>query len=143
MDKILKLIITSTFILIITGCTKQPTYNEQLNTRPLPTTQQDKQEECNYIRQEIARMQSLYQVASTQRCNPSLGICLGPAMMAKSNRNRASLESRAAQVQCDAAFSTVKIINNGTNNSSIKECISACKENTDRSSSECFDVCNK
>lgn len=142
MNKILHFTLTFLLIFIATGCTKEPTYTEQLNIRPLPKSKQDIQQECSYIRQEIARMQSLYQRASTQQCNPRLGLCLGPMFMAKSNKNIASLESRASQVQCDAAFSTVKIINNqGTN--SIEECISACKDNTNRSSSECFDVCNK
>jgi hypothetical protein len=128
--------------IFFSGCDKQPTYAEQLKARQMPQTQQDKQNECSFIRQQIAQMQSGIQLASAQKCNPQYGLCMGPVVIARNNANIASLESRASEVQCDAAFSTVKVINNNSNNS-IKECIAACKENTNRSSTECFDSCNK
>ncbi|MDO8453226.1 MAG: hypothetical protein Q7S59_01490 [Sulfurimonas sp.] len=128
-------------LLVLNGCNAKPTYSEALNSRVIPTTQKQKQQECSYIRQEIARMQSSYQQASMQKCNPQYGICIAPVVMAKANNNIYSLENRASIIECDAAFSTVKIIN--SQNHSITECIKACKENTKRTSSECFDTCNK
>lgn len=138
-----KIIIFSfcSLLLVLSGCSTQPTYSEALNSRAMPTTKNQKQQECSYIRQEIARMQSGYRLASMQPCNPQYGICIGPILMVKARKNIASLESRASIIGCDAAFSTVKIIN--SQNHSITECIKACKENTKRTSSECFDDCNK
>lgn len=137
----LRFIVPISFIIIFAGCVQEPTYSETINSRSMPTTEQQKQEECAFIRQEIARMQSLKLRAATQPCNPQYGLCIGPIMIAKANSGIATLESRASQVQCDAAFSTVKILNAPSN--SIKECIAACKENTTRTSTECFDTCNK
>ena len=128
-------------LLIFNGCTKQPTYSESLDVRVMPTTKTEQQKECLYLRQEISRMQSLYQQGSVQKCNPAYGLCMGPIIMQKANYNIASLENRASIVSCDSAFSTIKVINN--QNSSIKECIEACKLNTNRTPTECFDSCNK
>lgn len=131
-----------TVAILFSGCEKEPTYSEQLNARQIPTTQQEKENECNFIRQEISRMQSLQQISANKPCNPQYGLCMGPIIVAKTNSNIASLEARASVIQCNAAFSTVQVISNSSNNS-IKECITACKENTNRSSTECFDACNK
>lgn len=128
-------------LLVLNGCSTAPTYSETLNSRVMPTTKNQKQQECSYIRQEIARMQSVYQRASIQKCNPQYGICIGPILMVKASNNIASLKNRASIIGCNAAFSTVKIIN--SQNHSITECIKACRENTKRTSSECFDACNK
>ena len=136
----------SIFLFIIfTGCstTPQPSYQDSLNARPTPKTKQSKQKECSFIRQELARMQLLYQVVVSppQMCAAQSGLCMGKILMAKASRNTAALESRASQVQCGAAFSSVAVSSSG--GSSIQECIEACKENTNRTSTQCFDRCNK
>jgi len=141
----IKLFSVLSFLLILfTGCatTSQPSYQESLNARPTPQTKQDKQKECSFLRQEIARMQSLQQQGAIQMkiCNPQYGLCMGRLIMAKAVRNIASLESRASQIQCGAAFSSTVV---SSNKSSISECIEACKKNTNRTSTQCFDRCNK
>ena len=141
----LKLFSISLFV-IFTGCaTSQPSYKEKINARPIPHTTQEKQKECSYIRGEIARMKTLYRQGETQDKRPApKGMYVanfGSLFMEIATKNIATLESRAAQIQCGAAFSSVVSSSNG--GSSIHECIEACKENTNRTSTQCFDRCNK
>ena len=70
------------------------------------------------------------------------GINLGAIYAQQAPRNIASLESRASNINCRAAFSsqpTSTIIKDN----SIQQCITACKENTSRTAEMCFDSCNK
>ena len=129
-------------VLLVVGCTQpEPTYKEQLKARPMPTTKQEKDKECLYIRTEIARMQSVaYQAASTP-CNPQYGLCIGKLMMAKANRNIAELENRASTIKCSSAFSSTSAVS--PHRGTIDECIAACLKNTKRTSAQCFDSCNK
>lgn len=124
-------------IFFLVGCAThdEPTYVEQLAQRPYPATQQGTQSECTWIRSEIARMQNLSAALTTSR------YALIAQMAARNNIS--ALESRAANLKCGAAFSTTHIIEKQKTTSSIDKCITACKENTNRTSEQCFDACNK
>lgn len=113
------------------SCATKPTYTEKISMRPIPGGEQARIQECSWIRSEIARMQSVSAYATTSP--------YALAFQAKARKNIAALESRAANIGCNAAFSSVV---NADNKSSIDECIEACKGNTDRTPEECFDACN-
>jgi hypothetical protein len=117
------------------SCAHQPSYVEQLSARPYPTTQQDIDSECAWIRSEIARMNSLNAMSATSQ--------FALAFQAIGRNNIAALESRAANLRCGAAFSSTLVIEKQNQTSSIDECIKACKENTNRTPEQCFDLCNK
>jgi len=121
--------------LFLFSCAHEPSYVEQLATRPYPTNQQDIDTECAWIRSEIARMNSLSEMSVTTSY-PLL-------FRAMARQNIAALESRAANLRCGSAFSNTHIIEEKKSISSIDECIKACKENTNRTSEQCFDDCNK
>jgi hypothetical protein len=121
------------FSILISSCAYQPSYNEQLSQRQMPTTEQSKSEECSWIRSEIARMENISAVLTGSQYELVSKVA--------ARNNIAALNSRAANIGCHEAFSTTQIIEKN-NSSSIDECIEACKKNTNRTSAECFDVCN-
>jgi hypothetical protein len=114
------------------GCASEPeqSYREQLANRALPTTSEDKQYECSWIRGEIARMYSVMDASTTSE--------FALVFQAKARKNISALESRASLINCRAAFSSTSIIQG----SSIKECVEVCKENTSKTPEQCFNVCN-
>ena len=112
-----------------------PSYAEQLASRPIPQTDVEQQSECAFIRGEIARMQSLAQGCSAfARNRMEVAICQAPA-----RDNIAALESRAANIQCSAAFSNSQ----GKREASFDQCFERCQRLTDRTKEQCFDSCNK
>jgi hypothetical protein len=117
------------------SCAHHPSYVQQLAERPYPNSQTDIDDECAWIRSEIARMNSLSAA--------SVGSQYSLLLQAMARKNIAALESRAANLRCGAAFSTTHIIEKQERSSSIDECIKACKENTNRTPEQCFDGCNK
>lgn len=119
----------------ISGCENRPNYSQQVLDRPLPQTDQKRQEECNLIRSEIARQQSLAQAGGAIATTPMMAI----AVQAKVRDNIAALESRAANVQCSASFSNTPV----STKPAFDECFSKCKEYTSRTKEQCFDACNK
>ena len=52
-------------------------------------------------------------------------------------KNIASLESKAAEFRCTAAFAERQAP------SGIEACVATCKANTSRTPEQCFDACNK
>ena len=92
----------------------------------MPITQEQASKECAFMRQEIARQGTLSQM------NPSALVA------AVSSQNIAALESRSAELNCRAAFSS-----SGTSPANpIEQCITACKANTEKPADECFALCN-
>lgn len=114
------------------GCASEPeqSYSEQIVNRPTPTTSEDKQYECSWIRGEIARMYSVMDASATSE--------FALVFQAKARKNISTLESRASSINCTAAFSSTNIIQG----SSIKECVEVCKENTSKTPEQCFNACN-
>lgn len=117
----------------LSGCAQKPSYAESLSLRPKPTSAQEMQSECGWIRQEMVRMQTMGDYAS--------GIMNPMLAKAIAQKNIASLEARAANIGCRSAFSSVVVEMQGSGN--IGACISACLEHTGRTSEQCFDSCNK
>jgi len=128
---------------VLAGCATEqqgPSYQEQLNSRPAPRNDEERQQECSYIRSEIARQNGLAGYGATIAASPAQA----SLYRALAQQNIAALESRAANMNCRAAFSPgITEPREMQAAPKIRECISACKENTQRTSSECFDACNK
>lgn len=121
-------------VVFLTACETTPSYDEQINQRALPSSAQDLEQECSWVRGEIARMHSVSSAAATSQ--------YALAFQAKARRNIASLESRAANIGCRSAFSSQS--NQRINNvSKIQQCINACIKNTEHTKEICFDLCNK
>jgi hypothetical protein len=64
-----------------------------------------RREECSNIRNEIARQQGIGDALSAQQTSPMMAT----AIRTKAQRNIADLESRAADVRCNAAFSNAPV----------------------------------
>jgi len=121
-------------VLLVGGCAStksEQTYAEQIAQIPTPNGEDDKQKKCAYLRSEIARQQNIATYASQMQ-----GIYATAGVMGARN-NIATLESRASDFNCNAAFGASR-----PPESSISVCIEACKANTERSSEQCFDSCN-
>jgi len=71
----------------------------------MPQTEQERQGECSFLRSEIARQETLGQVGGTMATTPLMAV----AVQANVRNNIATLESRAAEVQCTAAFSNAPV----------------------------------
>jgi hypothetical protein len=137
---ILLLFFTTVFALI--GCASNESrqnYASSVLSRPIPTTLEGKVQECNWIRSEIARQQSLAQYGASMATSPMMAM----AYQAAARRNIAALESRASNVQCQSAFSSVvqSPVQGSTNNLNFDECFSNCQKLTDRTKDQCFDAC--
>lgn len=129
--KALLMLLISIFFL---GCATDLPYSDQLSMRPQPQNQNDLQQECSWIRKEISRMHSVSSQAITSQ--------FALAFQAKARNNIADLESRAAKIKCSSAFSSTTVVTQPSN-TSIRECVDVCKENTSQSSQQCFNLCNK
>lgn len=140
------IIIATIFFLI--GCAtneERQSYAEQVLDRPIPTTTEGRVQECNWIRSEIARQQSLAQYGTSMATSPMMAM----AYQAATRNNIAALESRASNVECQAAFSSVLQSptssdaqhSGAKNNLDFDQCFSRCKKLTDRTKDQCFDAC--
>ena len=132
----LKSIPIITLAVVLSACASAPkqSYSEKFNSRPAPQNSEQHQAECAWVRSEIARMRSVRAQAATSN--------LAAYFQATADQNIAALQSRAANLKCNAAFSTV-VPNSVNQPSGIEQCISACKANTNHSPEQCFDACDK
>jgi hypothetical protein len=110
-------------------------YASALLSRPMPATDQERAAECNWIRSEMARQQSLAGVGTSIATTP----LMAAAYQAAARQNIAALESRAANVQCTAAFNSAQ----PQSGQSFNQCFSRCQQLTSRTKEQCFDACNK
>jgi hypothetical protein len=100
---------------------KAPSYTEQVMNRPLPVTVAEKQQECSWLRGEMARQRRL-------------------AGSGTSTQDLATLESRASQVECPAAARTDTP---QAGAAGFDACYAKCKQFTNRSNDVCFDSCSQ
>jgi len=115
-----------------------PSYEDEVMSRPDPTTPEERQEECAWIRGEIARQENLAQMAGSMGMAPI--IVMGSQAMARNHI--AALESRAANIQCNAAFSAVPPGSPSSPRlSTFDQCFARCQQVTDRTKDQCFDAC--
>lgn len=129
--------------LILQGCAThpaRPTYRQAVLNRPLPTTSAARMHECTWIRSEIARQQSLAAYGSATATTPFMAL----AYRSVAARRIAALESRAADIQCTAAFSNVVVAPSPqeTPAPEFQRCFARCQKYTDRTKDQCFDACN-
>src|SRR5689334_17499385 len=113
------------YLAVISGCAhhnppQQPSYAEQIAKIPSPRNEEDRQSKCSYIRSEIARQQNLAMGANAQ-----LRGMYAIKIQAMARDNIATLESRASDFKCSAAFGE-------RTQSNIDNCVAACKANTTR-----------
>jgi hypothetical protein len=113
-------------------------YGDAVLSRPMPTDEGQRVEECNWIRSEIARQQSLGQVGTAMATTPLMTV----VMQAAARKNIAALESRASNVQCTAAFSNAPAAVTSTP-PGFEQCFARCQQYTSRTKEQCFDACNK
>jgi hypothetical protein len=126
--------------LSLLGCAhgNSESYADAVLNRPMPPDDDARMRECAWIRSEIARQQGLAGVGATMATNP----LMAAAYQAMAQRNVAALESRAANIQCTAAFSNAPAAA-PVNGQSFDQCFARCQQYTDRSKDQCFDPCNK
>lgn len=134
----LKSIIVFIFLLLTSlGCASTPTYWDLPTTYQTPSTQEEIQQECYRIRQEIVRQRALASMIT--------GVYAGLAQV-KAAQNIAWLENRASNIGCRAAFSsapsTIDIKTKSDTSLPFDECFKKCKELTKRTNEECFDSCS-
>ena len=118
-------VVLACLVALVGGCAttqnKGPTYAEQVMNRPLPVTDAEKQQECSWLRGEMARQRRL-------------------AGYGTSTQDLATLESRASQVGCHAAARTDTPQAGGAG---FDACFAKCKQFTNRSNDVCFDYCTQ
>ena len=120
-------------LLLVAGCASKESYQSSILSRPEPVSVEAIKKECLFLRQEIARKN-----AGVLHARSTLAPLYAMAVQSELMEHIACLEARASNVGCTAAFSS-----NGNTQPNINNCIDACKQNTNRTSEECFDACNK
>jgi hypothetical protein len=121
----------------LAACANQnrQSYSDAVLSRPTPETDEQRQQECNWIRGEIARQQNLGQMGGAVATTPLMAV----AFQAAARKNMAALEARASNVQCAAAFSNAP----APTGQAFDQCFARCQKLTDRTKDQCFDACNK
>jgi hypothetical protein len=92
--------------------------------RPLPVTEAEKQQECCWLRGEMARQRALggYGTAT---------------------QDLATLESRASKAGCAALRTDAQTGAPAAGGSNFDTCYMKCKQFTNKSNDVCFDLCTK
>ena len=121
---------------VATSASAEGSYANSVLTRPLPRDDNERMQECNWIRWEMAKQQNVVAVARTTLTDPVMVIQL----QVLARQNLAALDSRAANIQCSAAFSNAPAQSSQT---TFEQCFARCQQYTDRSKEQCFDACNK
>jgi hypothetical protein len=101
-------------------------------------------QECREIRSEIVRQQGIGAAAASMQTNTMMII----AIRTKTQQIIADLESRAADIGCNAAFSTVappsppaERPSSENKRPTFEECFAKCQQFTTRTKEQCFDAC--
>ncbi len=130
--------------LALTGCSHNQgsSYADDVASRPMPTNDDERRQECDWVRSEIARQENLAQMGGAVATSPFMAM----AMQAAARNNVAALESRAADVQCNAAFSNAPAPAAETpaptsSSMNFDQCFARCQEVTSRTKEQCFDAC--
>jgi hypothetical protein len=120
--------------LLLSGCAAQPSYRDQVLGRPAPSSETERRAECEDLRVEVARQQSLAAYGATMGAP-----MMAAAYQAAARQNIAIVEARAANIGCRAAFQSVA----PSTRLSFDQCMEKCSEFTKKTREECFDTCNK
>jgi hypothetical protein len=137
-------LLTCGTVLILGACQTAPPRNgyADLVNQPLPATDAERDQKCANIRAEIARQQSIGQMAAAMQTNAMMAM----AYQAKARQNIAYLEARYSQIQCDVirvapANATVPAQAQPASGMTFDECYTKCHALTSRTDAECFDAC--
>jgi hypothetical protein len=131
-------------VLMVSCADKQPrqhyasSYANAVLSRPMPAGDEQRTQECNWVRSEIARQQGLAAAGFTM----ATSLHMAATNRAVAQENIVALESRAANVQCNAAFSNAPAASSGTR-LDVDACMAKCQQYTERTKEQCFDACNK
>ncbi|RZB30416.1 MAG: hypothetical protein SRB1_02696 [Desulfobacteraceae bacterium Eth-SRB1] len=115
---------------------KQPHYTDFSVDRNLPSSEAEKVKQCQWIRNEIARVQSIIDTASSMLDSTMDQTYI--RILAR--KNIAWLNGRAAALKCRSAFSPY---GNDPSQTEFDDCYNKCLKYTDYTKNECFDRCNK
>jgi hypothetical protein len=115
-----------------------------LVNRPMPTSDAERDHECQWIRSEEARQQSVAQVGSTVATTPMMAV----AYQSMARKNIAYLQSRYSQIQCNVfrVAPTAPVLQmpppqQSSSNMTVEECFKKCRELTSQTEAQCFDAC--
>jgi hypothetical protein len=111
-----------------------------LVNRPAPSSDAEREQECAWLRSEVARQQSLSQIGAASATTPMMAI----AYQSMARRNIANLESRYSQIQCDVirvAPTQPAVSSPAGSGMSFDQCFAKCRQLTGQSESQCFDTC--
>jgi hypothetical protein len=129
---------------LLSGCQTPQRHNAyaDLVDRPMPTSDRDRDQECSWLRSEVARQQSLGQFGSATATTPMMAV----AFQAAARKNVAFLRSRYSQIQCDVmrVAPTAPVVPAQPSvapTMTIEQCVAKCRELTSRTDGECFDSC--
>ena len=121
-------------VLLVSSCASEPP-RRPMTSRPLPSTDSDRDRQCAEIRQEIARQYSLMQASASSQ--------FAIAFMARARQNIAELESRSEQIQCSVVrvAPTNPVVPAASDKMNFEQCFAKCREVTSRTEEACFDAC--
>jgi len=141
MNKKLCIAALTTVAVLNCGCqTNRSNGYADLVNRPAPSSDAERDQECAWLRSEIARQQSLSQFGTTTATTPMMAI----AYQTMARRNIANLESRYSQIQCDVirvAPTPPAVSSPASSGMSFDQCFAKCRELTGQNESQCFDTC--
>ena len=136
---------TMAAVVLMVGCAgKQPRQNyasdyaNAVSSRPMPAGDEQRTQECNWVRSEIARQQGLAVAGFTRETS----LHMSAMNRLSAQENIVALQSRAANIQCNAAFSKVPAATYSSR-LDFDTCMAKCKQYTERTKEQCFDACNK
>jgi len=118
--------------LALVGCASEkpiPTEYDVVLHRPKPATPEAQRQECSWIATSVDRQKSLANYVTATSTYPATALAYQDA----TQRNTAVLQSRAQQINCNAASA----------GEPFEQCFARCTQYTSRTKEQCFDACNK
>lgn len=132
----------SIFLILLAGCqTNGDNVFAELIHLPIPNSEEDRNLECASLRSEIARQQSNAQMGAAIATTPIVAV----AYQSRARKNIAYLQSRYSQIQCDvirvAPTQPAVTPEQSSSAMTFDQCFAKCRELTQRTEAECFDLC--
>jgi hypothetical protein len=135
---------------LTTGAACQTTHHNayaDLVNRPMPASDAQRDHECQWIRSEEARQQTLGQVGASMQQSPQMAM----AYQGMTRQNISYLQSRYAQIQCDVfrVAPTAPVLNmppaqqQPSSSMTVEECFKKCRDLTSQTEAQCFDACRR
>jgi hypothetical protein len=128
-------------------------YEEALSQRPMPSSEQERQKECGWIRQEMTRQRNIAAYSGKLEAQQAAQGNYGQGQLPSNDpkvqnmvaqmlvaQHLTSLQTRAANVGCRAAFGATSPSPTGM---TFDQCFEKCKQLTGRSDTECIESCKR